>query len=56
MTTTELVLNMLAETSTTDISKVEKPETFTENKKAARRGGRIAEGPAKLLKRRRASP
>ena len=32
MTTTELVLNMLAETSTTDISKEEKPETFSENR------------------------
>ncbi|WP_069988295.1 BRO family protein [Massilioclostridium coli] len=42
MTTTELVLNMLAETSTTDISKVEKPETFAENQKVAKRGGKIA--------------
>lgn len=35
MTTTELVLNMLAETSTTDISKTEQPQTFEENKKVA---------------------
>ena len=42
MSTTELVLNMLAETSTTDISKKEKPGTFDENKKVARRGGNIA--------------
>ena len=42
MSTTELVLNMLAETSTTDISKKEKPSTFDENKKVARRGGNIA--------------
>lgn len=42
MTTTELVLNMLAETSTTDISKEEKPETFTENQAVARRGGSVA--------------
>lgn len=42
MTTTELVLNMLAETSTTDISKVEKPETFADNQKVAKRGGKIA--------------
>lgn len=42
MTTTELVLNMLAETSTTDISKVEKPESFEDNQKVAKRGGKIA--------------
>lgn len=42
MSTTELVLNMLAETSTTDISKEEKPATFEENQKVARRGGRVA--------------
>ncbi len=42
MSTTELVLNMLAETSTTDISKEEKPITFEENQKVARRGGRVA--------------
>lgn len=42
MTTTELVLNMLAETSTTDISKVEKPKSFEDNQKVAKRGGKIA--------------
>lgn len=42
MTTTEIVLNMLAETSTTDISKEEKPETFAESQAVARRGGNIA--------------
>lgn len=42
MTTTELVLNMLAETSTTDISKVEKPDTFTKNQDVAHRGGMVA--------------
>ena len=42
MSTTELILNMLAETSTTDISKEQKPETFEENKQVARRGGRVA--------------
>lgn len=42
MSTTELILNMLAETSTTDISKEEKPITFEENQKVARRGGRVA--------------
>lgn len=42
MSTTELILNMLAETSTTDISKEKKPVTFEENKKVARRGGGVA--------------
>lgn len=42
MSTTELVLNMLAETSTTDISKEEKPSTFEENQNVARRGGQVA--------------
>ena len=35
MTTTEIVLNMLAETSTTDISKVEKPSGLDENRQVA---------------------
>lgn len=42
MSTTELILNMLAETSTTDISKEERPMSFEENQKVARRGGRVA--------------
>ena len=42
MSTTELVLNMLAETATKDISKVAKPEGFAENKNVAKRGGSVA--------------
>lgn len=42
MTTTEIILNMLAETATKEISKQEKPNTFDENKKIAQRGGKIA--------------
>ena len=42
MTDIELVLNMLAEVTTTGISKAEKPKTFDENKAVARSGGRIA--------------
>ena len=42
MTTTEIILNMLAETSTKDISKKEKPEGFGANMKVARRGGNVA--------------
>jgi hypothetical protein len=42
MTNLELVLNMLAETSTTELSKKEKPETLSENKKIAKKGGSVA--------------
>ena len=38
----ELVLNMLAEASTTSISRTEQPKGLEENRKVARRGGRIA--------------
>ncbi len=42
MTNLELVLNMLAEATTTEISKEKKPKTFPENKKIANQGGTIA--------------
>ena len=42
MTTTEIILNMLAETATKEISKQENPNTFDENKRIAQRGGKIA--------------
>jgi len=42
MTNTELILNMLAEASTKDISQVVQPETFEENKKVAFKGGNVA--------------
>ena len=42
MTTTEIVLNMLAETATTDISKEAQPTSFSENQDVARRGGSVA--------------
>lgn len=42
MSTTELVLTMLGETSTRDISRAVKPETFAENQEVARRGGAVA--------------
>lgn len=42
MTNLELVLNMLAEASTTEISKEKKPKSFEENKKIAKQGGTIA--------------
>jgi len=42
MSTLELVLNMLAEVTTTEFSKTQKPETFEDNKTVARSGGRVA--------------
>ena len=42
MTNQELVLNMLAEMATTDISKARNPQNFTEHADTARRGGSIA--------------
>ena len=42
MTTLELVLNMLAEATTTEISKQKAPETFSANVEVARAGGKVA--------------
>lgn len=42
MTTTELILNMLAETATKDIANSSNPEGLEENKEVCRRGGSIA--------------
>ncbi|MBQ2680057.1 MAG: Bro-N domain-containing protein [Firmicutes bacterium] len=52
MTTTEIVLNMLAETSTTDISKAEEPGNFSENVDVARKGGEVAGIARKALEER----
>ena len=56
MTTTELVLNMLGETSTTDISKAEQPKSFAENKEIARKGGEVAGIARKALEERTGRP
>lgn len=42
MTNMELILNMLAEASTTEISKDKNPKTFVDNAKIAREGGSVA--------------
>ena len=52
MTNLELVLNMLAETSATEISKTKKPETFNENRKVAREGGGIAGNARKQIEQK----
>lgn len=42
MTTLEIVLNMLAEATTTELSKVHQPQGFEENREIAKRGGSYA--------------
>ena len=42
MSTLELVLNMLAEATTTELSKTANPQTFNENVKIAKQGGSVA--------------
>jgi hypothetical protein len=42
MTNLELVLNMLAEASTTEISKIENPKTFSNHRVVAKKGGSVA--------------
>ncbi len=49
MTNLELVLNMLAEASTTEISKEKKPKNFDENKLIAKQGGDIAGNTRKAI-------
>src|SRR3990167_10256351 len=49
MTNLELVLNMLGEVSTTEISKKEKPQTFEHSRRVARKGGGVAGAARKKL-------
>nr|WP_301187056.1 Bro-N domain-containing protein [uncultured Alistipes sp.] len=52
MTNLELVLNMLAEASTTEISKEKKPRTTAQNRKVAAEGGSVAAAARKTLEAR----
>ena len=56
MSTTEIVLNMLAEASTKDISQAEAPETFAENLQVARKGGEVAGIARQALEARTGKP
>lgn len=49
MTNTELILNMLAEASTKDISQAVNPKTFDDSKKVAKQGGNVAKVALKEL-------
>ena len=52
MTNTELILNMLAEASTKDISQAVNPDTFEDSKKVAWQGGNVAKVALKELEKR----
>ena len=52
MTNTELILNMLAEASTKDISQATNPKDFEQSKKVARQGGNVAKVALKELESR----
>ncbi len=49
MTNTELILNMLAEASTTEISQKERPKSLTHSRQIAHRGGKVAGAARKEL-------
>lgn len=49
MTNLELVLNMLAEATTAEISRQKKPKSYTENEQVAREGGTIAGNTRKAI-------
>ena len=56
MSTTELILNMLAETATTDIAEATNPQGLEENKKAVQDGGSIAGDARKSIEARTGKP
>ena len=56
MTTLELVLNMLAEATTTEISKQKAPEGLRENVEVARSGGKIAGDARKAIEQQTGVP
>lgn len=52
MTNVEMALNILAEASTTELSKQKQPKTFTDNAKVAKSGGEVANAARKELEGR----
>lgn len=56
MSDLELVLNMLAEATTTEISKTVKPETFDENANVARQGRQVAGNARKEIETKSSRP
>ena len=56
MSTLELVLNMLAEATTAEISREQDPQTFAENRSVAREGGEVAGNARKDIEERTGRP
>lgn len=56
MTTLELSLNMLAEATTTELSKTNEPSTFTENQNIAKTGGTIVGDTRKAIEKASGRP
>ncbi|HEY4533851.1 MAG TPA: phage antirepressor protein [Fusobacterium sp.] len=56
MTTLEIVLNMLAEATTTELTKTTNPQGLEENKKIAKRGGSIAGNARKEIEKETGNP
>lgn len=56
MSTLELVLNMLAEATTTELSKEREPHTFNENQRVARSGGEVAGNARRDIENRTGKP
>lgn len=56
MSTTELILNMLAETATKDIANTSNPQGLEENKKVAKRGGHVAKVAKETLEQETGEP
>ena len=56
MSMLELTLNQLAEVTTTEISREEKPQTFEENRDVAKRGGRVAGNARKEIEAQTGKP
>lgn len=56
MSTTELVLNMLAEAATKDITQISHPQGLDENRKVAQRGGNVAKVARESLEQESGKP
>jgi predicted transcriptional regulator len=56
MSTLEVVLNMLAEATTTELSKVREPENFEENREVAIEGGGVAGDARRNIEKRSGRP
>ena len=56
MSTLELALNMLAEASTTELTKVQNPFGLEENKEVAKTGGKIAGDARKSIETQTGKP